>query len=252
VLTDDSQFISLAFDLFRKRLALAQKYNTFFATQVLEGGHEKWKERAAGLGNDPAYSFATPEVPRTKRFFKWCRMVDEKEEANDIRFWDLSYAPYPNLPGNPKPYEQIQVWAHPYLPHFTARTGGAFECRRMLYSTDFYLIEHPRSRWINRILREAETFWRIALDEKMPQDSRFIALSSFEWLWFWGNCFMRSGALTGDALSLVMQKRVGAKIRPSFYHQDCEALLMTFDDYVDKRFLDMTAGFQPKFPMDIS
>jgi hypothetical protein len=60
---------------------------------------------------------------------------------------------------------------------------------------------------------------------------------------------MRSGAMTADALSLVMQKHIGAVSREKFYHQDCEALLMTFDDYVNKRYNDMVNGFVYKFPM---
>src|SRR5574343_298879 len=72
VLTNDSHILALASNLFRKRLALAEKYKTFFATQVMEkgtSGQPLWKERILGWGNVPAYSFATPTVPRTVRFF---------------------------------------------------------------------------------------------------------------------------------------------------------------------------------------
>jgi len=249
-LTQDSRFFTLALNLFEKRLALAKRYNTFFATQVTEKGErmELWKERVIGVGNTPAYSFATPNLQRTERFFKWCQLVDEK--ANAKRQWDVAYAPRPNLPPHGTPFESIAVWAHRYEPRFSARLDGAFECRRMYYAENFYLIEHPRSRWMKQIFNECETFWRIALSKDMPLDSRIYSLASFEFLWFWANPFMRSGALTGDALSLVMQKKIGVKIRSGFYHQDCEALLMPFNDYVEKRFADMTFGFKEKFPMN--
>jgi hypothetical protein len=112
------------------------------------------------------------------------------------------------------------------------------------------LFEHPRNRWIGQIRAEATTFWNIAFDPNNAQYTRFASLASFEWLWYVMNPFMRSGAMTGDALSLVMQKRIGAKSRDFFYHQDCEALLMTFDDYVVKRIEDMTNGFSPAFDMN--
>lgn len=249
-LSKDSNIMSLASDLFRKRLSLAEKYKTFFASQVTEkgkSGKPLWQERILGVGNVPAYSFATPNVPRTVRFFKWCEMV--KEIPNNKRVWDTNYAPLPNLPNNPVPYAEMPVWAHHYEPRFSARMGGAFECRRMKYGNDFYLIEHPRSRWIGMIFHECKTFWNVALDSKNDLEARIIALASFEWLWYWANPFMRSGAMTADALSLVMQKHIGAISRQSFYHQDCEALLMKFDDYVSKRYNDMTNGFVYLFPM---
>lgn len=156
----------------------------------------------------------------------------------------------------------MAVWAHRYEPRFTARTGGAFECRTIMYgfegepstanTTPLFLFEHPRSRWVAQIRAEATTFWNIAWDKNNNQYTRFGALATFEWLWNWANPFMRSGALTSDALSLVMQKHIGAKTRTSFYHQDCEALLLPFDDYVEKRIDDMTNGFVPRFDMNVA
>lgn len=250
VLTKDSNFPTLAPELFAKRLTLAKKFHTYFAAQVTEkngAGMELWQERILGLGDTPAYSFATPDLPRTGRFFKWCQMVHEA--PNGERHWDTSFAPYPTLPVTRTPKTRMPVWAHRYEPRFTARSGGPFECRRMLYANDLYLFEHPRSRWIGMIFHECKTYWNIALDNKNDQEARVLALASFEWLWYWANPFMRSGALTADALSLVMQRHVGAVIREKFYHQDCEALLMGFNEYVAKRYNDMTNGFVYKFPM---
>jgi hypothetical protein len=243
----------LAFGLFRMRLELAQKYKTYFAKQVLEGGRELWKDRYVGIGNMPCYSFASWNVPRTKIFWKWTLKLDEIEPPTSTRHWDRDYADYPSLPVIVDRCDPMNVVSHVYNPRFTARTGGSFECRRILYGFErdnpFFLFEHPRNRWISQIRSEATTFWNIAFDPNNDQYTRVTALASFEWLWAWANPFMRSGALTMDCLSMVMQKRIGAKSRDFFYHQDAEALLMRFDDYVEKRADDMQNGFSPCFEM---
>lgn len=246
---DEDRFNALTFDLFKKRLDLAKKYNTFFAKQVVgRSGEPKWQLRYIGYGNEPTYSFATPVLDRTRRFFSWCEMV--KDAPTSVRHWNTSYAPFPNLPGNPIPNPLMPVWSFRYVPRFAATEDGPFECRRMLYSDKFFVIEHPRSRWVAQIRMEAQIYWFDALDTQLTMVQRFESLAAFEWLWFWLNPFMRSGALTGDAMSLIVQKEIGAKMRTRFYHQDCEALLMGFNDYVAKRVNDMTNGFVEKFPMD--
>lgn len=258
-LTNPNELNQLAFGLFRLRLALAQKYGTFFAKQVTaDGSKELWKERFAGQGNSPCYSFAAKNVARTTRFWKWAVEVyfNGNNPPTSVRHWDTTYAEHPSFPIQIIPWADMDVWSHRYEPRFTARTGGAFECRTILYGYDdnsaVFLFEHPRSRWIGQIRAEATTFWNIAFDSNNDQYTRFGALASFEWLWNWANPFMRSGALTSDALSLVMQKHIGAKTRTSFYHQDCEALLMPFDAYVEKRINDMTNGFVPRFDMNVA
>lgn len=262
-LHNPNELNQLAFGLFRMRLALAQKYNTYFAKQVTAGGKELWKDRYAGMGNEPCYSFASPLVPRTLRFYKWTiqRNLEDTRINTTIRHWNTNYAAYPTFPISVTPFKDMIVWASTYQPRFTARTGGPFEVRRMLYGLSeqegsagerMFLFEHPRSRWIGQIRSEATTFWNIAWDKNNDQYTRFAALASFEWLWNWANPFMRSGALTSDALSLVMQKHIGAKTRESFYHQDCEALLLPFDEYVTKRVNDMTHGFVPRFDMNVA
>jgi hypothetical protein len=259
-LTSPKDLNPLAIGLFRMRLDLAKKYKTFFAKQVTEGGMELWKARYAGLGNSPCYSFASINVERTKRFWHWAMRTYFTQDGDVAlpftrRNWDTSYASFPSLPVvvTPPLSGGIKVFSHRYEPRFTARLGGPFECRTMIYGYErecpFFLIEHPRSRWMRIIRDEATAFWNIAYDSNNEQYVRFAALASFEWLWNWANPFMRSGALTSDALSLVMQKHIGAKTRTRFYHQDCEALLMPFDKYVEKRINDMTNGFVEQFDM---
>lgn len=262
-LTDASQLNRLAFGLFRLRLALAKKYNTFFAKQVTaNGAKELWMDRFVGLGNTPCYSFAAENIQRTHRFWHWTMQTYHDgvnmKSAESFREWDTGYAEHPNFPIKVTPYSMMSVWPHRYDPRFTARTGGSFECRTILYgfegnsfgdTTPIFLFEHPRSRWIGQIRAEATTFWNIAWDSNNDTYTRFGSLASFEWLWNWANPFMRSGALTSDALSLVMQKHIGAKTRTFFYHQDCEALLLPFDEYVEKRIKDMSYGFVPRFDM---
>ncbi len=255
-LTNPNELNQLAFGLFRMRLSLAQKYNTFFAKQVTAGGKELWKDRYAGLGNTPCYSCAAKNVQRTYRFWNWTLAVHHRKDWHKtatLRHWDTSYAEHPTFPIEVLPSDNMEVCSHRYEPRFTARTGGAFECRRIAYGFDdnspVFLFEHPRSRWIAQIRAEATTFWNIAWDANNDQYTRAYSLASWEWLWVWCNPFMRSGALTMDALSLVMQKHMGVKHRNFYYHQDCEAMLLPFDEYVEKRTRDMVEGFTPRFEM---
>ena len=256
VLRAPNEINQLAFGLFRMRLALAQKYHTYFAKQVTDNGQrELWKDRYAGAGNAPCYSFAIKNLQRTIRFWRWATQVLPYDNSLvSFRHWDTDYADFPTFPVKVTPSDPMTVLAHRYEPRFTARTGVSFECRIIHYGFDenseiVYLFEHPRNRWISQIRAEATTFWNIAYDANNDQTARFSALASFEWLWNWMNQFMRSRALTSDALSLVMQKHIRAHSRTNFYHQDCEALLMTFDDYVEKRTNDMKLGFVEKFAM---
>lgn len=250
-LTGPNELNQLAFGLFRMRLELAKKYKTFFAKQVTaDGTKELWKDRFAGVGNTPCYSFATPTVPRTVRFWHWTIEQTAKDgAATSIRQWDTSYAEHPFSFHVVNPFKFMKVWSHKYEPRFTARTGGSFECRRIEYGHEWFLFEHPRSRWMSQIRAEATTFWNIAWDANNDQYTRAYSLASWEWLWVWCNPFMRSGALTMDALSLVMQKHMGVKHRNFYYHQDCEAMLLPFDEYVEKRTRDMVEGFTPRFEM---
>lgn len=254
---DPNDLDRLALDLFQNRLRLAQKYNTFFARQVTnDGTDELWRKRLNGVQDIPCHSFATREVDRTLRFFHWTAIQNSVETFDSYRHWDTSFCPYPSLPGQVKPKERMEVWTHLYRPHFDARDGGAFACRRMTYgfneSGAWYLFEHPRTKWIPQLYNEAKCFWYLAHQECGDMSRQCQSLASFEWLWYWMNPFMRAGALTGDALSLIMQKHIGCQTRNFFYHQDCEALLLPFDEYVKKRVNDMLHGFVPTFSMDVA
>jgi len=243
----------LAFQLFRRRLALAQKYHTFFATQMVTGDRELWRERYTGVQDGPCYSFAIRQMPRTVRFFQWCQSL--KEPPNGERVWDESLKPLPALPGGPHtPLPVMPVWGRQHQPQFRARRDGPIWLRRLRYSADVHLIEHPDNRWVPNIRQEAQEYWCRANDPLRPFPERATDLAAFEWLWFWSNPFGRAGALTGDALSLLTQKQMildghRAHIRPSYYHQDCEALLLPWDDYLTKRTQDLLHGFTPRFAM---
>ena len=215
----------LAFQLFRRRLALAQKYHTFFATQMVIGDRELWRERYTGAEDGYSYSFAIRQMPRTARFFAWCQQIDEP--PNGERIWDERVKPLPNLPMGPhEPLPVMPVWGRLHQPQFRARRDGPFWLRRLHYSRDVYLIEHPDNRWVPNIRQEAQQYWCRANDPQRSFRDRALDLAAFEWLWFWTNPFGRAGALTGDALSLLTQKQMlldghRAHIRPSYYHRDC-------------------------------
>ncbi len=248
-----AHFQVLAFQIFQRRLALAQKYRTFFATQVVAGARELWRERFTGATDGHCYSFAIRELPRTKRFFQWC--LATRTPANLNRVWDPAIKPYPFLPLGPHEFFPVMpTWAHQHFPRFRARPEGAFYVRRIQLCTDVHLIEHFDHRWVPNLRQEAAEYWFRANDPKWPLAQRARDLGAFEWLWFWTNPFGRAGALTGDSLSLLAQKQMvidgfPVHLRPGYYHQDCEAFLLGFEAYVGKRARDLLHGFVPEFPM---
>lgn len=243
----------LAFQLFRRRLTLAQKYQTFFATQMVEGARELWRERYTGVQPGHCYSFAIRQMPRTVRFYQWCEYL--KEPPNGERIWDEGLKPFPSLPFGPHtPLPVMPVWGRLHQPHFRARRDGPFWLRRLRYCADVHLIEHPDNHWVPNVRQEAQQYWCRANDPHRSFRDRAMDLAAFEWLWFWTNPFGRAGALTGDALSLLTQKQMildghRAHIRPGYYHQDCEALLLPWNEYLAKRMEDILHGFKPGFPM---
>ncbi len=243
----------LAFQIFRQRLALAQKYHTFFATQMVAGDRELWRERYTGSANGYCYSFAIRQMPRTVRFFEWCQEIEEP--PNGERIWDERLKPLPALPFGPHvPLAVMPVWGRLHQPQFRARRDGPFWLRRLHYSADVHLIEHPDNRWVPNTRQEAQAYWSRANDPGRSLSERATDLAAFEWLWFWTNPFGRAGALTGDALSLLTQKQMildghPAHIRPGYYHQDCEALLLPWSEYLAKRTQDLTHGFTARFKM---
>ncbi len=238
---DHMKFWPMAFNLFSIRLELAVKHKTYFAQQMTAGGVPVWKNRYTGVGFDPCYSFAINDLPRTIRFWNWI----PNDLPTSTRIWDTDFAPYPSLPNGPhEPFDEMEVVEHVYRPRFAARVGGALKMRRIHYSQNVFLFEHVRNNWVPLMRDEAVTWWQKAVDDADPE-----ALAAFEWCWFWTNPFGRAAASSGDALSLIVQKFRNFKMRDAFYHQDQEALLLPFDEYVAKRVKDMTTGFVPRFKM---
>lgn len=243
----------LAFQLFQRRLALAQKYHTFFATQMVAGGRELWRERYTGTADGHCYSFAIRHLPRTARFFTWCQVCSEPPNAEHR--WDERIKPLPGLPLAPhETFPAMPAWARLHRPQFRARRDGPFHLRRLHFGPDVHLIEHPDNRWVPNIRQEAQEYWERANDPQRGFAGRARQLAAFEWLWFWTNPFGRAGALTGDALSLLSQKQMAldghrVHIRPGYYHQDCEAYLLPWEEYLAKRANDLLHGFQPRFAM---
>src|SRR6185436_5921590 len=160
-------FQLLAFDLFQQRLALAQKYRTFFATQMVAGDRELWRERYTGTLNDHCYSFAIRKLPRTLRFFAWCLTITEA--SNEQRAWDVNIKPLPSLPLAPhEMFSPMPVWARLHQPQFRARRDGPFFVRRIHMGSDVHLIEHPDNRWVPNIRQEAQEYWFRANDPANP------------------------------------------------------------------------------------
>lgn len=230
----DADLTTLAYRLFQLRLNLAEKYNTFFAKQV----GVTWLSRFNGFRPEGCYSFAMPQLVRTFRFYNWCEQSKNEPNKGLFDWWGL---PRPELPFGPHNSPEVcGAWHYEYKH---------FRFTRMLYADRTWLFVHPTGNDVHELRVEAERHWKRALTPNTSLRVRVDALATFEWLWFWTNPFGRAGALTGDALSLLVQKKLQVSIRPGFYHQDCEALLMNLDDYVAKRANDMLNGFVPKFAM---
>jgi hypothetical protein len=231
------------FDLFEKRLALATKHNTWFATQM---ANDVWRDRYAGKGFDPCYSFAVRGLERTRLFHRWAEDTFAGRLPDSHRIWDTDYAPYPHLPIEamaPVSNRPMPVFEHVYRPVAAARAGGILKMRTLAYSENTFLFEHVRNNWVPLIREEAKSWWMKAFRGDA------FALGAFEWTWVRTNPFGRSAALTADAMSLVVQRMNGWKMRDAFYHQDQEALLMPFDAYCAKRQADLINGFAPMFSM---
>lgn len=246
-------FQLLAFDLFQQRLRLAQKYHTFFATQMVSGGRELWRERYTGTEPGHCYSFAIRKLPRTTRFFAWCEATPEAPNAE--RIWDERQKPLPSLPLGPHEFFPVMpAWARLYRPQFDARRDGAFHVRRIHMGPEVHLIEHLDTQWVPNLRQEAQEYWFRANEPARAFALRARDLAAFEWLWYWTNPFGRAGALTADALSLITQKQMHldgepVHIRPGYYHQDCEAFLMPWEEYLDKRTGDLMNGFVARYAM---
>ena len=239
----DHHFDGMVFDLFHKRLALAEKHNTWFATQM---ANDVWQDRYVGEGFDPCYSFAIRGLERTKRFHRWAEATFAGRLPDSYRVWDTDYAPLPHLPieaSTPLPNRPLPVFEHIYRPVHNAKAGGALKMRTLAYSENTYLFEHVRNNWVPLMREEAKSWWMRAYKGDP------VALGAFEWTWVRTNPFGRSAALSADAMSLLVQKANGWKMRNFFYHQDQEALLMSFEDYVAKRVNDLRDGFVPMFSM---
>ncbi len=236
-------FDERVFDLFRRRLALAEKHKTWFATQM---ANDVWKNRYDGIGYAPCYSFAIRGLERTKRFHRWAEATYAGRLPDSWRIWDTDYAPFPHLPVEAaQPYVgPLAVYEHIYRPVFDASAAGAVKMRTIAYSENTFLFEHVRNNWVPLMREEAKQWWHRAFHQKDP-----AALAAFEWCWVRTNPFGRSAALTADAMSLAVQRFHQWNIRPEFYHQDQEAFLMPFSNYVAKRVNDLVNGFQPRFSM---
>jgi hypothetical protein len=254
-LSDETvSFQDLALHIFKLRLSLAERHKTFFAKQVQLGIRQLWKERFCGVGNVPCYSFAMPQMARTAKFYGVCEKYHAAHNAETtVRIWDKDYATEPELPFGPHELlKKMPVFEHSYRPRFEARDGGSFFFRWMRFSNRVYLFEHPRSKWIHMLKNEAQAWWNMARDTKLTAIERYRALASFEWLWTIANPFMRAGATTGDVLSFLVQKEMrdqgmNVHIRQYFYAQDCEALILPYEEYVAKRVEDLSNGHKKMF-----
>lgn len=249
--------LKIAEEVFVQRLRLAKKYKTYFVEQVESGGVAHWKNRANGLrSNSPiCFSFAMHGNERTKRFYAWTLEQTKKDaEKFQIVTWNRPFTPH--FPSNVNFMPNQLSWSSNYTPKFLGNVGE-FNFTRSACGLDdnkhtVFIFKHPDNEDVPSLITEALVHWSIVCNRANSLGSRALALATFEWVWTWTNPFIRSGALTMDVLSLLMQVSMGVKIRNNFYHQDCEALLLPYEEYVAKRVNDMLHGFKPRFDMNVA
>jgi hypothetical protein len=242
----------MALEMFKQRLELAKDFKTFFAEQMEPGwasadgvSRERWNERIHGVGGEDCWSFGVVDHERADAIHK---LLDPKLQALPRRPGALSLERVRGLPGSATARTgEVKTWDFEY-----ARKGAETTFRIHQLDNGNYFIEHSQDRDVPRMLGQARALWRRSLDSKTNPTARVEALAEFEWLWFWVNPFGRAGALTGDALSLMVQRRLrdegtGLKLRDSYRNQDLEAISTPLDSYIRKR-ADELIGARPLSP----
>lgn len=231
-----SNFESLALNLFRLRLEIAKKYETNFAKMMepigADGPVQNWKRRWQGESSGQSWSFG---IAGHRRADSVWHLLNQKLEVAQSASERVNTSMFQVYGGSKNSIVDARVWQFPY------RTSmRQFQFRIYQIDPVTYYIAHAADRDVPYLREKLNDLWRRTFDVNLNQDSRVQALSEFEWLWFWSNPFGRSGALIGDALSLLVQKEFerqgwSIQIRTQYEAADMEALSRPLDDYIRYR-----------------
>lgn len=229
LIEDHADLLDITDAVIRKRLEIASKYKTQFASQMADLGQARLSgesPHAIVMGTHPDDSHSQKLLTHLSRYLG---------PPTDIsRNVDLS--PFQTLPFFTQQSAETKVWRI---------SGRAFEFEIYSPSAGVYYFQHVQAKDIPKFLQEAVQLWNRAQDWSLTTNDRVEALARFEWLWYWMNPYGRSAALTGDVASLVVQHRMvlaGDKIlvREEYQPQNLEALVRDEQDYVTNRIVQLT------------
>jgi hypothetical protein len=230
---------SLALAIFEKRLALARKYGTNFSKMMKPedptGVSKAWELRWNGVSQSTSWSFGTKNHSRAHVIWEVLNQ-NLKEKPSRLAPVDTSKI---KIFSSVKvgSYNQAQVWTFIYT-----LDGRNLQFKILRFENDHYFIKHADDVDIPLIRKRLNSLWQDSFEQNNSPQKRMKSLAEFEWLWFWTNPFGRSGALLGDALSLIMQKKfiedgLPISIRTDYEMPDLQALSMPLDQYKKLRSL---------------
>jgi hypothetical protein len=232
---DPSNMTKIATNAFALRLDLAKRYNTFFAEQVAPKGKALWKDRLEGKDSAHAWSFGIKGHARAGLLYNW---LDDK--------YSVIPSKQHTLP-EPVPVPLVELNESTNMQGWKVTPYG----RILKYNKAAFLIDHGPGHSVPKEVSQATRHWQGALNPDNDLTKRMQHIACLEWRWYWTNPFGRAGALTGDILSLSLQKRLQAEghnihMRDRFYSQDLEAYCYDLPQYVCKRMHDFKLGAQEK------
>jgi hypothetical protein len=231
---------TLATDIFSLRYSLAHKYNTFFAKQMVQDGVLYWKRRFEGTSRSLSYSWGIRKHPRSGELWKCLDLSSEfgqfKAEVHSYHFGTVDAPLVPDLPTFTGMHT-CRVWRMMVCPSLNEQCLVI----RPIHNPDLFLIVHVHDGDVPSMVHMCEYYFGQARDESIDLERRIEMLARFEYLWFWANPFGRAGAITGDAISFLVQKEMifnhGHDIvtRQAYLHQDFFAFSMSLDAYIENR-----------------
>lgn len=209
---------SLAVQAFQLRLSISEKYNSYFVydTQV----QNPWFLRWMGMGSRRTLGVALKGTPRGDSIIESIDPVLQLEKM------------YQESGGDKK--------SKLFASEVSGPIGSSIPLQWGRRKDQNFVMVHPKNEEVPLFLDYCEKQWRIAFNSSLPSWRRAQALARFEWHWFWANPFGRAGAITGDALSLIVQKQALREgwiqnVRDEFRNQDLIAMRSPLTDYLQLR-----------------
>jgi hypothetical protein len=238
---------AIALDVFFLRYSLALKYNTMFAKQMVDGGVLYWKRRFEGRSSSYSFSWAVKGHPRSGELW---RMLDISYNRRNCASQETYYFGDPGSPMAPEfpltGNHQVNTWSR------QVSTSLNLWCHifRPTHNQQFFLIRHVSDADVPDMLDMCNHYMNMARDKSRSLVDRIESLARMEYMWFWTNPFGRAGAISGDAISFLVQKEMveqGHRFhgRKNYMHLDYYAFGESMDSFVEWRhrtFFELSAA----------